>query len=394
MRHNSNPADNDESAANQSEEYERFEEYEPDDVDYKDLFGEDDEEINEYEAYDELDEYYEAPRTSKAKPKRQSKNLLPGVVVRARGHHFDVQVVDADDVSPNEVGNVYVCEVRGRMLQERGRDTLVAVGDRVSFVQDGKKHGRIESVGDRDSVLSRQHPGVSVPAEDVILANPDQVLAVFAAAQPDPHLRMVDRFLVIAEANEIPAIICANKIDINGLDAAREIFGLYEEIGYKVVYTSVPERQGISELKEVLSDSITVLSGPSGVGKSSLLNAIQPALNIHVGDLREALDKGKHTTRAARMYSLPFGKYTFVADTPGIRELGLYDIDPQDLGFYYIEFVPYIHDCRYPNCTHDHEPACAVRAAVERGDISRIRYDSYLRLLHSEGAAETDEYSS
>ena len=341
----------------------------------------------DYDEYDELDEYFEAPRTRKPKPKRESQNRMPGIVVRARGHHYDVQIAqigaDGDNWS-REAGQVLMCEVRGRLLQERGLDTLVAVGDRVWVVSDGRKRGRIEQVEERSSVLSRQHPGVSIPAEDVILANPDQVLVVFSVAQPQPHLRMLDRFLVIAEANELPAVICANKIDLTGIDGARAVFEMYEKIGYHVVYASAKSGDGIDELTTILTGSLTVFSGPSGVGKSSLLNAIHPALDIDVGDLRDVLDRGRHTTRAARLYSLPIGSSTFVADTPGIRELGLYDIDPHDLGFYFVEFVPHIHDCRYLNCTHDHEPACAVRNGVERGDIALARYDSYLRLLRGE----------
>jgi ribosome biogenesis GTPase len=232
--------------------------------------------------------------------------------------------------------------------------------------------------------MSRQHPGVAVPAEDVILANPDQVLVVFAIVEPDPHLRMLDRFLVIAEANELPAIICVNKLDLASTEAAQQLFGLYAQIGYPVIYASTVTGEGIEDLRSQLSDKLTVLSGPSGVGKSSLLNAIQPGLNVQIGDLREVLNKGKHTTRGAQIYDLPFGTDTFVADTPGIRELGLYEIDEQSLGFYFREFVPFIHDCQYSNCTHDHELECAVREAVEKGLIARERYESYLRLLHGE----------
>lgn len=326
------------------------------------------------------------PRSRKAKPKRASDNLLRGIVVRARGHHYDVTILSHEgrDQKLRPGGEQRMCEVRGRLLQDRGRDTLVAVGDYVWIVPEGDRLGKIERIEERQSVLSRQHPGVSSPAEDVILANPDQVLVVFAIVEPEPHLRMLDRFLVIAEANELPAVICVNKLDLSSAENAEALFGLYTRIGYPVVYASTVTGEGIDELRELLSDRVTVISGPSGVGKSSLLNAIQPGLNVQIGEVSEALNKGRHTTRAAQLYSLPFGTDTFVADTPGIRELGLYEIDEQSLGFYFREFVPFIHSCRFPNCTHDHEPECAVRKAVDEGVISRERYQSYLRLLHGE----------
>ncbi len=338
---------------------------------------------DQYLDYDDRDTEFGRvqTRTRKPKPKRESLGLLRGIVTRGRGHHFDVRVLSQDHVSG---GEVRLCEVRGRLLQERGKDTLVAVGDYVWLAPHGDQRGQIEQIEERHSVLSRQHPGVASPAEDVILANPDQVLVVFAAAEPEPHLRMVDRFLVIAEANELPAILCVNKIDLAGQDAAREVFGVYEAIGYPVIYASAVTGDGSAELAAALAGQVTVLTGPSGVGKSSLLNVLLPELNIEVGDLREYLHKGRHTTRAATLHALPLAPNTFVADTPGIRELGLYEIEAQSLGFYYREFVPLIHDCHFPNCTHDHEPGCAVRAAVTAGTIAATRYDSYRRLLHGE----------
>lgn len=321
---------------------------------------------------------FEEPRGRKPKPKRESANLISGIVIRARGHHYDVQTDSAGD------NRVRLCEVRGRLLAEKNIDTLVAVGDQVWVLPEGEERGKIERIEERHSVLSRQQPGRNTAAEDVILANPDQALIVFAVADPDPHLRMLDRFLVVAEFNDLPAVICANKIDLVGIDGARAIFGLYETIGYPVIYTSAKLGEGITAIHDLLANQLTVVTGPSGVGKSKLINAIHPALELQVGELRDFLHKGKHTTRAAQLFRLPFGENTYIADTPGIRELGLYDIDPADLSFYFIEMKEYLLDCRYPGCTHDHEPECAVRAAVADGKIAAERYDSYLRLLHGE----------
>lgn len=319
---------------------------------------------------------------SKPRPKRASVNLISGIIIRARGHHYDVQT------DPTGDNRVRLCEVRGRLLAEqlaaRSKDTLVAVGDHVQIRPNGQKKGLIERIEERKSVLSRQRPGVSRPAEDVILANPDQAMAVFAAADPEPHPRMLDRFLVVTEFNELPAVICVNKIDLTGVEAMEALFGVYADIGYEVIYTSAETGQGVDRLRELLTDCITVVSGPSGVGKSSLINQIDPALHLRVGDLRDFQQKGKHTTRTSHLLRMPFGENTYIADTPGIRELGLYDIDPIDLQFYFIEMQEYLHNCRYSGCTHNHEPACAVRAAVKEGKIDTGRYESYLKLLHGE----------
>lgn len=319
---------------------------------------------------------------NKPRPKRESVDLVAGIVTRARGHHYDVQT------DPTGDNRVRVCEVRGRLLAEqsaeRNKGTLVAVGDHVWVRPNGAEKGLIERIDERKSVLSRQRPGVHILAEDVILANPDQAMVVFAAADPEPHTRMLDRFLVVAEFNELPTVICVNKVDLTGIEGARAIFGVYEQIGYEVIYASADQGLGIDTLRELLTDRITVVTGPSGVGKSSLINRIDPRLDLQVGELRDFQNKGKHTTRTSHLLRMPFGENTYIADTPGIREMGLYDIDPIDLQFYFVEMKAYLHDCRYSGCTHDHEPDCAVRAAVEAGTISADRYDSYLRLLHGE----------
>ncbi|MEZ4837104.1 MAG: ribosome small subunit-dependent GTPase A [Caldilineaceae bacterium] len=336
--------------------------------------------IPDYDEYDEAyaDDYFEA-WTHEAKTQETGDDLIPGVVIHALGHHYDVETEDG----------LRQCRVRGRLLQERGKDTLVAVGDRVMVMPEGKRKGLIDLVEERTSVLSRRRPGTSQIVEDVILANPDQVLIVFAVAQPEPHLRMLDRFLVIAESNELPAIICVNKVDLTGVEVAKEMFGLYADLGYPVIYASAENGEGIDELHHLL-DRLTVVAGPSGVGKSTLINAIHPDLNLRVGDLRDFEGKGRHTTRSAQLFHLPFGKDTYIADTPGIRELGLYEIDPASLAFFFVDIEPYVNQCRYPNCTHTHEPGCAVQAAVQAGKIAPERYDSYLRILQGEDLQEED----
>lgn len=353
-------------------------------------------EKNDWDKYLDYDEAYEdsafeateylARRRRDTKPKRDSTDLIPGIVVRALGHHYDVQTDPKDD--PDSSGRTRLCEVRRRLMKGKITDTLVAVGDRVWIVPNGADAGKIERIDERESVLSRQRVGTDALAEDVILANLDQVMVIFAAADPEPHLRMLDRFLVIAEFNEIPATICVNKIDICGLDAAQTLFAEYEKIGYDLIYTSIENGVGIDELQARLTDKVSAFTGPSGVGKSSLLNVIHPDLQLEVGNLRNFMNKGKHTTRTATLIPLPFGKQTFVADTPGIRELGFYDIDLADLGFYFKEMEELLQDCRFPNCTHDHEPKCAIRAAVETGEISAERYDSYVRMLRGETLTE------
>ena len=353
-----------------------------------------------YDGWDEAyeDDYFDAPAKSKPKPKKKRERTVAGVVVRARGHHFDVATAQDRLVS---------CRVRGRLLQERTKDlTLVAVGDRVQVVMEGKRTGQIDSVEERESTLSRQSPGTTRPAEDVIVANPDQVLIVFAVQEPEPHLRMLDRFLVIAEANELPAVIAVHKIDLTGLEAARAKFHLYEGLGYPLLYASateqfavgpahdspgLPKSSELGPLLHLLADKLTVVTGPSGVGKSELINAIHPQLNLRVGALRNFEGKGRHTPRNAQLFRLPVGANTFIADTPGIRELGLYEIDPGSLCFYFIDMKPYVNDCRFPNCTHDHEPGCAVRQAVEDGNVAPDRYDSYVRILNGE-SFQLDEW--
>jgi ribosome biogenesis GTPase len=274
---------------------------------------------------------------------------------------------------------------------------LVAVGDRVtiSVLPDGT--GLIESVSERIRVLSRARPvaekrKILSDQEQVLVANLDQVIFVFSIRQPRPSLRKLDRFLVVAEMNEVPAVIAVNKIDLVEPDEAQGVFVPYEEIGYRVIYTSALSGQGIPEMRDCLTGKISVLTGSSGVGKTSLLNAVQPGLGRRVKEVSKATEKGLHTTRHVELIPLESGGY--VADTPGIRGLAVFDLEPYELDGYFREIAPLVAGCQFGDCTHRNEPNCAVRAAVSDGRVSPERYDSYLRLREEHDVLEQKAYQS
>lgn len=295
-----------------------------------------------------------------------------GIVVRSHGGHYYVDTGD----------EVVDCTMRGRVKRRRGESDLIAVGDRVRWSPVEEGGGIIEEVLPRHSVLSRTPPPPRAPIEQVIVANPDQVLVVMAVANPSPNPFMLDRYLVACEAVEMPARIVANKVDLAGAQAeedARDLFALYEALGYPVHYTSTVTGEGLEALHDVFRGKLSVLTGPSGTGKSSLLNALWPDLDLRTGEVSEYHDRGRHTTVVARL--LRPERDTYVADTPGLRQFRFWDIDPEQLDAFFPEFKPYIGECRFQPCTHTHEPDCAVRAAAEREDIPPVRYESYLRMF-------------
>jgi ribosome biogenesis GTPase len=236
----------------------------------------------------------------------------------------------------------------------------------------------IERVEERQRKFSRNAPSARGEYEQIILANPDQVVLVFSCAEPEPRLRMLDRFLVIAEQQQLPVLIVANKIDLVGHRDARRIFGHYPRIGYPLVYTSALKKQGIWRLRRKLRGKVSLLTGPSGTGKSSLMNAVQPGLDLRVNEISQATGKGRHTTVVREMFPLKRGGY--VADTPGLKTVGLWDIEPEELDGYFPELKPLVAECQFSSCTHTQEPGCAVIEAVEKGKIHPERYESYLRL--------------
>ena len=291
-----------------------------------------------------------------------------GIIVKAQSGFF---TVDAG-------GELVVCQLRGKLKQGRAKGDIAALGDRVhiSVLEDGS--GTIDEVEERKRAIVRLDPRPQGDYQQVLLANPDQAVFVFACADPEPKLRMLDRFLVIAEKQQIPAIIVANKIDLVDKSESKKIFGLYSLLGYSVIYASAKSGDGMDELKAHLAGRISVLAGPSGVGKSSLLNMLQPRLELAVNDVSRTFHKGKHTTVVREMFAIEGGGY--IADTPGWKSLALWDTEPEEIDAYFPELAPLVAQCQFSDCTHTHEPGCAVLAGIETGKVHPQRYESYLRL--------------
>jgi len=298
---------------------------------------------------------------------------LEGLVIRAQSGFLTVQTDEGE----------YTCRLRGRLKQGEQEGDIVAIGDRVTITPQEDGSGVIEAIHERTAEFARVRTGIKREFRQVLLANPDQIVAVFACAQPAPSLRMLDRFLVIAEKQMVTALVVANKVDLVTPAQAQATFGLYEQLGYPVVYTSAVTGEGVDELRGHLKGKLSALTGPSGVGKSSLLNAIQPDLGLRVRTVSEATSKGRHTTRVRELFPLDVGGY--VADTPGIRSLALWDTEPEE------QMRDLVADCQFSDCTHTHEPGCAVLAAVEAGDVAPQRYTSYLRLRFGDESEEMIE---
>ncbi len=297
---------------------------------------------------------------------------VAGVVLGGTGGVWRVRAV---------TGEVVDATLRGRLKIENTSYMKLAVGDDVRIERPARGEAWvIAEILPRRSKLARRAPGGGA-GERIVAVNVDQVVVMFAAARPDPHPRMLDRFLVIAEGNALPARIVVNKIEVAGEPAAREIFDAYERVGYPVHYVSVKAEHGLASVGVALAGRRSVVTGPSGVGKSSLLNALFPGANLRVGAISESVNKGRHTTVGANMLPLPGDADGYVIDTPGLREVGLWALPAAELDRCFPEMRAVRGECRFADCRHLSEPDCAVREAVSAGAMTEQRYESYVRLL-------------
>ena len=301
-----------------------------------------------------------------------SPELVIGTVLACFHHEWKVAL---------DSGDVFRCSVRARQFARMGtEEKLLVPGDRVevALFEDGSRV--VERRLSRETVLSRLRPRMKRDVEQVIVANVEQLVAVASVASPKLNRRFLDRYLVVAEDAELRSIIVFNKIDLAPEEDWRPHAAAYEKAGYIVIPTCALDGRGVDELRTHVDGAFSVFTGQSGAGKSSLLNVIEPGLGIKVRAVSEATNKGKHTTSNVTVFRL--GPETLVADTPGFRELGFWRIHPDDLDQLFPEFAPYIPNCKFTiGCSHLPEPGCAVKAAVEAGELDAERYDSYLRLM-------------
>ena len=280
------------------------------------------------------------------------------------------------DQGQAEAGRRYECTVRRvvRTVAREARSAVVA-GDHVLFLPSDDEHGVIERVEPRQGVLARGHQY----KQHILVANISQVAIIASASDPPLKPALIDRFLVSAAKGGTAALIVLNKCDLVDLADLQPLIGMYARMGYSIIPTSVTTGLGMPRLRRQLKGQQTVFTGQSGVGKSSLLNSLQPGLGLRVGDVSHVTQKGRHTTRYTELLELQSGGW--VVDTPGIRQLGLWDVQPVEVEGFFVEFRPFVPRCKFPDCLHVHEEGCAVRLALKYDLISPTRYESYLRMI-------------
>ncbi len=305
--------------------------------------------------------------------------IKQGVVTRSTGSWYTVLTDDGEKVD---------CKIKGRFRMEGIRTTNpVAVGDVVDFQTSDAGYAVITKIHERKNYIIRKATKLS-KATHIIASNLDQAIIIVSLVKPRTSTGFIDRFLVTAEAYHIPVSIIFNKYDLYDDEVKQQLeyyAEIYSDIGYNCLVTSVPEKLRLNEFKEILRDKKSLLAGHSGVGKSALINAIDPKLNLKEGQISKIHEKGRHTTTFAEMFPLDFGG--FIIDTPGIKEFGLVGFDKAELGQRFPEMRQRMHECRFNDCLHVDEPGCAVVKALEEGEIAEFRYMNYLNMLETLGAA-------
>jgi ribosome biogenesis GTPase len=296
-----------------------------------------------------------------------------GIVIEGTGGVWQVRAANGEQVP---------AALAGRLKQEEREFVKLAPGDHVTVEPDERgQDWRITAIAARRTVLARREPGGRY-GERVLAANVDQACVVFAVANPEPHVRMIDRFLVVCEANDLEAHVVFNKVDLAVAPSVVDALAApYVRAGYPVHRTSVKQNIGLDELRAVLHGKVTAVTGPSGVGKSSLLNTLHPGIALRTAEISQSVNKGRHTTVGSKLIPLPDGDDGYLVDTPGLREIAMWGLPSESLDQCFPEFKPYLGECRFQDCNHDVEPSCAVRAAVENGSVDRVRHESYLKLL-------------
>ncbi len=299
---------------------------------------------------------------------------MHGLVIRNTGSWYTVKVDNSD--------TTVEAKVKGNFRLKGIRSTNpVAIGDRVDFIPQTDGTALISAIDDRKNYIIRKATNLSKQSH-IIAANLDNCFLIVTVAHPETSTTFIDRFLASAEAYRVPVEIVFNKIDLldeEGCEYLEAMVNLYEYIGYKCHKVSAKTGAGVQQLAERLKGNITLLSGNSGVGKSTLINTLFPDLNLRTAEISDAYNTGKHTTTFSEMY--PIGEDGYIIDTPGIKGFGTFNMEREEVGHYFKEIFRFSEDCRFNNCTHTHEPGCAVLAAVERHDISESRYNSYLSML-------------